>query len=261
MAKQPYIPIYPGDWERDANCLKSHAEFALFKLTIKLNDAKNKGVYVADFDTLSTLFKCDLATAERSIKDLKTTETLEIEYLEDGVVRIESRRILREKAISETRSEIGKTGGRGHKSKPKAKVKQTESKTKAKPKQITEYDNDNEYVIETVINYLNTKASTDFKISTKATQVLISARVKDGYGVDDFKTVIDKKTKEWLPKPDMVVYLRPETLFGNKFEGYLNQIESQAPPGQLASVKTSKAEAAITSHQTYMQEKYGSTGS
>lgn len=249
MAKQPYIPIYPGDWERDANCLKANAEFALFKLIIKLNDAKNKGVYVADFDTLSTLFKCDLATAERSIKDLKVTETLDIEYLEDGFVKIESRRILREKAISVTRSEAGKTGGRGHKNEIKSKTKAKTEKSKAKPKQITEIEYDND--IEIVVDYLNKKASTDFQSKTKATRILVVARLKDGYSVDQFKTVIDKKTKDWLAKPDMVKYLRPETLFGNKFEGYLNQIDA------IVEQSESKAGSAVNSHLNFMQKRHG----
>lgn len=249
MAKQPYIPIYPGDWERDANCLKANAEFALFKLTIKLNDAKNKGVYVADFDTLSTLFKCDLATAERSIKDLKTTETLEIEYLEEGFVRIESRRILREKAISETRSAAGKTGGRGHKVETESKHKAKPEISKAKPKQITEIEYDND--IEIVVDYLNKKASTDFKNKTKSTRDLVVSRLKDGYTVEQFKTVIDKKTKDWLTQPDMVIYLRPETLFGNKFEGYLNQ------PEVVGEQSKGKAQLAVDSTNSFMERRYG----
>ena len=39
--------------------------------------------------------------------------------------------------------------------------------------------------------------------------------------VDDFKTVIDKKCDEWIGT-EWEKYLRPETLFGTKFEGYLN---------------------------------------
>ena len=46
----------------------------------------------------------------------------------------------------------------------------------------------------------------------------------DGFTVDDFQTVITKKAKEWQGT-DMAQYLRPETLFGTKFEGYLNQPE------------------------------------
>ena len=47
----------------------------------------------------------------------------------------------------------------------------------------------------------------------------------EGYTVEDFVAVIDKKCAEWLHDPKMRAYLRPETLFGSKFEGYLNAPE------------------------------------
>ena len=34
-----------------------------------------------------------------------------------------------------------------------------------------------------------------------------------------------KKCEQWIGDPEMAQYLRPETLYSNKFEGYLNQIE------------------------------------
>ncbi|QTJ49186.1 replication protein [Dolosigranulum pigrum] len=74
-----------------------------------------------------------------------------------------------------------------------------------------------------IINYLNEKANRQFKITTKKTQSLIKARFNDGWEVEDFKTVIDKKTQEWMGDGKMENYLRPETLFGTKFESYLNQ--------------------------------------
>ncbi|MGK0551921.1 conserved phage C-terminal domain-containing protein [Enterococcus faecalis] len=74
-----------------------------------------------------------------------------------------------------------------------------------------------------IIDYLNQKANTNYRYQTKATQTKIDARLAEGFSVDDFKTVIDKKTTEWLNDADMQKYLRPETLFGPKFESYLNQ--------------------------------------
>ena len=73
-----------------------------------------------------------------------------------------------------------------------------------------------------VVEYLNQKAGTSFKSSSKKTQQLIKARLDDGFKEEDFKKVIDIKTKEWLGT-DFEKFLRPETLFSNKFEGYLNQ--------------------------------------
>lgn len=73
-----------------------------------------------------------------------------------------------------------------------------------------------------VVDYLNKKVGTSYKSTSKKTRTLIKARFDDGFTLDDFIKVIDNKTKEWL-STDMQVYLRPETLFGTKFEGYLNQ--------------------------------------
>ena len=76
---------------------------------------------------------------------------------------------------------------------------------------------------EEITDYLNKKAGSQFRSSTKKTQSLIKARFNEGFKIDDFKTVIDIKTNEWLNNKDMSKYLRPETLFGTKFESYLNQ--------------------------------------
>ena len=76
--------------------------------------------------------------------------------------------------------------------------------------------------IKYIVGYLNEKANTHYKISSQKTKRLINTRLREGYTLDDFKVVIDKKCTEWL-NTDMSKYLRPETLFGTKFEGYLNQ--------------------------------------
>jgi len=72
-----------------------------------------------------------------------------------------------------------------------------------------------------VVSYLNEKAGTKYKASTAKTRSAIHARIAEGFTLDDFKTVIDKKCAEWIGT-DYEKYLRPETLFGTKFEGYLN---------------------------------------
>lgn len=74
-----------------------------------------------------------------------------------------------------------------------------------------------------IIDYLNEKAERQFKHTPNKTQTLIRARWAEGFKLDDFKRVIDIKVTEWKTDEDMKKYLRPETLFGTKFEGYLNQ--------------------------------------
>lgn len=76
--------------------------------------------------------------------------------------------------------------------------------------------------IKDIVQYLNDRCGTRYRYQTKGTQEHINARLKEGYTVDDFKTVIDKKFEEWYGT-DMEKFLRPETLFAGKFESYLNQ--------------------------------------
>lgn len=75
----------------------------------------------------------------------------------------------------------------------------------------------------TIIDYLNEKTDSHYKATTPKTKQLVQARLKEGFTVDDFKTVIDKKTATWLNDNKMNKYLRPLTLFGTKFEDYLNE--------------------------------------
>lgn len=75
---------------------------------------------------------------------------------------------------------------------------------------------------EEVVNHLNHRLGTQYKTTTQATRKLIKARLKEGFTVEDMKLVIDKKATEWAGNPKMAQFLRPDILFGNKFEGYLN---------------------------------------
>ena len=77
--------------------------------------------------------------------------------------------------------------------------------------------------ISQIISHLNKNAGTDFKPSSKTSQTKITARWNEGYRLDDFTHVIDVKVNEWLNDPKWSKYLRPETLFGTKFENYRNQ--------------------------------------
>lgn len=87
--------------------------------------------------------------------------------------------------------------------------------------------NNNKYIVVDnsiieIINYLNLRTGQHYKYSTNKTKTLIKARLKEKFTIDDFKEVIDKMCVEWM-NTDMQKYLRPETLFGTKFESYLNR--------------------------------------
>jgi uncharacterized phage protein (TIGR02220 family) len=82
--------------------------------------------------------------------------------------------------------------------------------------------NNNKDIYISVIDYLNSKAGTHYRASSKATQQHINARLAEGYTVEDFQRVVDNMCICWL-QSEWEQYLRPSTLFGSKFENYLNR--------------------------------------
>ncbi|MEW2954549.1 phage replisome organizer N-terminal domain-containing protein [Bacillus velezensis] len=74
-----------------------------------------------------------------------------------------------------------------------------------------------------IIDLLNKVAGTRYRYTTEKTKKDIKARWNEGFRFEDFKHVILVKTEEWLNDPTMNKFLRPQTLFGTKFESYLNQ--------------------------------------
>ena len=81
------------------------------------------------------------------------------------------------------------------------------------------------FIIKQVVNYLNERLGSNYKSNTPKTRDKIKARINEGFTLEDFKKVIDIKFIEWKGT-EFEKYLRPETLFGTKFESYLNQKDS-----------------------------------
>ena len=84
--------------------------------------------------------------------------------------------------------------------------------------------------IRSILSLLNQSCDTSFKHTTAATQTTIRARLNDGFTIDDFKTVIEHKASEWKNDNKMSQYLRPSTLFGTKFESYLEAAKKTTSP-------------------------------
>lgn len=72
-----------------------------------------------------------------------------------------------------------------------------------------------------IIEYLNKRMGTSFKASSENTRKHIRARWRDGFRLEDFLTEIEGCIQAWKHSPKMSPYLRPQTLFGTKFESYL----------------------------------------
>ena len=76
-----------------------------------------------------------------------------------------------------------------------------------------------------IMAYLNERTGSSYRPGTAAHQRFIKARWNDGHRLEDFKRVIDAKAAEWKGT-EQGKYLRPETLFGTKFDSYLQQSRS-----------------------------------
>lgn len=104
-----------------------------------------------------------------------------------------------------------------------------------------------------IINYLNSKCGAKYHVNSRKTKDLISARFGEGFTRDDFIEMIDFKCAEWMNNEKMRSYLRPETLFGAKFEGYLNQ-------ARMAKNCSNNAESSFSTDEFYsaaLERAYG----
>ena len=211
-------------------------------LTLSENQAKTRSVlhglclgWSGFMELLAAIEECELLEVSKNVG-------------EDGMqsVTVASRRAEREldemNRLAEISRQNGKKGGRPKKGNPEktqrvsagnpaATQKKADYKTirliEKEVSKDTSKKNDPavETAAEEIVAYLNARIGTRYKPKSKGTLKHVSARLREGYTVDDFKTVIDKKCADWRNDPRMAPYLRPETLFGPKFEGYLNEIE------------------------------------
>ena len=133
-------------------------------------------------------------------------------------------------------------------SKPSCKANGKANVSEADKEEDKERDKEDREIYISIVSYLNERAGTSYKATTAKTKAAIRARLTEGFTLDDFKAVIEKKCLEWLGDEKMEKYLRPETLFGTKFEGYLNQ------KGVSASGKSGKPDGKDSS------ERWGNIG-
>lgn len=95
--------------------------------------------------------------------------------------------------------------------------------------------------VKAIVDYLNEKAGTRYKAGTSATDKHIKARLNEGFTLDDCKAVIDVKTSQWLDNTNMKTYLRPRTLFNEKFQDYLQEARNTKPAVKPAPLKNEDA--------------------
>ena len=162
---------------------------------------------------------------ELAIKKLEEAGYIETKntYIEDTHIKCKHFRVLIEKSDIEER-EISDFDKR-YKSEIDKKGKSINNNNTLIEKHNNNINNIyNPETTKKIIDYLNKKLDSNYRYNNKKTIELIKARINQGFTEEDFYKVIDKKINEWNDT-EMATYLRPSTLFGTKFEDYLNQKE------------------------------------
>jgi len=187
---------------------------------------KNSFILFAEYEEkLAMLSDEQFGRLMRAIFQRETTGkvSIELDAMSQMALGFISGDLDRARRKYESSIENGKKGGRPRKSESKENPDKTQENLK-EPEANLDVDVDVDVdVVKNIVRHLNMRLGASYKADSKSTVREIKARLSEGFVFDDFVQVIDKKHKEWHARADMAVFLRPQTLFGTKFEGYLNQ--------------------------------------
>ena len=210
MEEKPnYYAIIPANVRYDEN-LRANEKLLYGEITAL---SEKNGKCWASNNYFAKLYNVSPQAISKWVQALEKQKYITIEYEKEGKSIV--KRII--KLVSTDVDRVSTTVDRGI----NKCLGGYQQKFKENNTSINNTSINNIYIVE-IVDYLNEKTNSKYKAKTNSTVSKINARLKEGYTVEDFKNVIDKKTNEWLGT-EMERYLRPETLFGSKFESYVNQ--------------------------------------
>lgn len=204
-----------------------------FKLLAFAGRQNNDGVFLMSNriayteEMLASIFRRDVNVVRLALNAFEQFGMIEII---DGVITIPNWNKHQTLDAYEKKKERDRLYQQERRAAQKALIEQSSDKspddktTQSSDVVVSEEDKDKDIdkdIYKYIVEYLNQKAGTNYKASSKKTQTCIHARLAEGYTLDDFKTVVDKKCADWMGT-EWEKYIRPETLFGTKFESYLN---------------------------------------
>ena len=247
LRDQPYLPLYVQDYLTDEklNACSAATQGVYIKIMCVLHKSDDYGAVLIKqknnicsngIQDFVNWFVRQLPFTEAEIESALT------ELIEEKVLTIDGDKLYQRRMVKDGDISIKRVKAVSQTKQVRDKKSRTNNhdfditKRGTKVEQNTEYENEYEDAIvnddedtkyeniyKAVIEHLNEKAGTSYKHTSKATQTLIRSRQKEGYTLPDFKKVIDNRCCEWLGDNKMSQFLRPSTLFGTKFESYLNK--------------------------------------
>lgn len=226
-----------------------------FKLLCLAGKKNNGGVFLMNDKIpytdkmLATIFRMNESTVKLALNAFEQFKMIEIV---EGIITIPNWNKHQTLDAYERKKERDRLYQEERRAKQRALIEKSSDKSSERTSYVAVSDIDKEedkekdnniYVpYKEIISYLNEKTGKKLRWDVKSNQKEIKARFNEGYTLDDFKTVIDKKYHEWGRKPtkeelqrgvnDMRIYLRPKTLFGSNFDVYLNQEQTEKVPAK-----------------------------
>lgn len=226
-----------------------------FKLLCLAGKKNNGGVFLINDKIpytdkmLATIFRMNESTVKLALNAFEQFKMIEIV---EGIITIPNWNKHQTLDAYERKKERDRLYQEERRAKQRALIEKSSDKSSERTSYVAVSDIDKEedkekdnniYVpYKEIISYLNEKTGKKLRWDVKSNQKEIKARFNEGYTLDDFKTVIDKKYHEWGRKPtkeelqrgvnDMRIYLRPKTLFGSNFDVYLNQEQTEKVPAK-----------------------------
>lgn len=226
-----------------------------FKLLCLAGKKNNGGVFLMNNKIpytdkmLATIFRMNESTVKLALNAFEQFKMIEIV---EGIITIPNWNKHQTLDAYERKKERDRLYQEERRAKQRALIEKSSDKSSERTSYVAVSDIDKEedkekdnniYVpYKEIISYLNEKTGKKLRWDVKSNQKEIKARFNEGYTLDDFKTVIDKKYNEWGRKPtkeelqrgikDMRIYLRPKTLFGSNFDVYLNQEQTEKVPAK-----------------------------
>ncbi|AOC55412.1 conserved phage C-terminal domain-containing protein [Bacillus pumilus] len=182
------------------------------KLVLYNNDTREVAIKNWPKYNLNKGGKPILDCVTKELREVKDKSLMSVLYPKIENTNI---RVLFERYANDTLHDTSTTSGQ--KEKEKEKEKEKKDILSGNPTA-----DESEIPFKLITDLLNQMSEKNYRHTTPKTQQLIKARWNEGFRFDDFKKVILAKCYEWRDNPDMSKFLRPETLFGTKFEGYLN---------------------------------------
>lgn len=201
--RKHYVQLHASYWSDSDFLALSNGAKVLFLWILNQSLRVNKASLSVPLDGCYVFLNCSLNDCKQFVNELKINNFIDL----DGLTRKTANGQLKEEN------------------------KRKKNKTKKQKKTATKVATPDGVHID-IINYLNKKTGKHFKHQTEATKKLINSRLKENFTIDDFKAVIDCKTSQWKDT-DMGKYLRPSTLFGNKFESYVNEVSDEDTPEKI----------------------------